>query len=617
MTLYTRDVRGRGRAAAFGAAALIAAGTLLAPASPAAAAEPHHVFTPTFLAYTDAAGPTVYWPSGGDIPVGSWNDEEGGKHTSRIYVSFPIGGIARVRLHTATLVADESRANDCAKPRSVTAQATAEFVPEVNSWANPPATTGKTAVATVGDTWCTTRTRWDLTAAVDTAIRRGEHTIHLELKVNKANEGKVPFGRWLMANEFKFEVDLTNTPPQQPTGLNNGNENYGCAGDFVARENITAYADLADRDRDPGDLLTAQYEFWPAADPAAVTPMDHSIASGGATGVLGVGYVPVSTLPDGEYAWHVRAYDQRDYGPWSDACRFTVDRTVPSAEPTVASPEYPENPPQPTGSSSLPGTFLFTANGVPDVVEFFYGESRWNMWNRVPADQVGGAATIQWRPNDDGPQSLFVASADKAGNRSPVREYKYWVRNPQVMFWTTGQTPDPSGSGILTTLHFSTQAGNGISTVTYRVNGGAEQSAAVGADGVAESQTGPLRAGEYAIVFQGRNASGAVQYELETTFGVYDFPVVTSDGVYPVGGTGGKPGVTGVFTVTPQLTGAIRVHFNSTSLTEPITVPIDADGKARVSWTPTKAGWHYFWFAVEYADGTKSSYLSFNTTVAN
>ncbi len=621
MTLMTRDSRGRGRTVAAAAATLAAAGALLAPASPAAAADPHHVFTPTFLAYTDSATPDTveYWPSGGDIPVGSWTDEEGGNHTSRVYVSFPIGGIARVRLHTATLVADESRANDCTKARSVTAQAVAEFVPDVNDWANPPATKGKAAAATVGDTWCVTRTRWNLTEAVDAALRRGETTIHLELKVKGASESKVPFGRWLMANEFKFEVDLTNTPPQQPTKLNNGNEASGCAPDaFVAGWNFNTYAELSDRDRDPWDSLTAQTELWPVANPAAVTQLTSNIGSGGGTGVFASASINVGTLADGAYAWRVRAYDQREWSVWSAPCHFTVDRTAPAAAPTVASPEYPENPPAPTGSPWLPGTFLFTANGVADVVAFRYGPSQWEMYERVNADQVGGAATIQWRPRDDGPQTLYVVSVDRAGNSSPVREYKYWVRNPQVNFWTDGYEPDPSGTGILTTLRFSTQVGNGITTITYRVNGGEQQSAAVGADGVAKPVVGPLRGGEYTLKFEGRDAAGTAQYELETTFGVYDSPVITSDGVYPIDGSGGGPGTTGVFTVSPQITqGASKVFFRSTSMDEPILVPLDADGKARISWTPTEAGWHYFWFAVDYADGTRSTFTSFHTTVAN
>ena len=53
----------------------------------------------------------------------------------------------------------------------------------------------------------------------------------------------------------------------------------------------------------------------------------------------------------------------------------------------MSSPEYPENPPNPTGGQE--GTFLFTANGQADVVEFWYGDEPFSMWNRVPADQTG------------------------------------------------------------------------------------------------------------------------------------------------------------------------------------------------------------------------------------
>ncbi|BCB82041.1 hypothetical protein GCM10022251_52930 [Phytohabitans flavus] len=593
------------------AAALAA--VLVLPALPASAAEPHHVFTSAFLAKTDSATPdtTDFYPSGGSLEVGTWTDEDGARHTSRVYVAFDIGGLNRVRLHRATLVAQQESGPGCDAPRPMTAQATEEFT-ESNNWAQPPATRGKAVPANA--TNCTT---WDLSSQLDNAVRRGDSRLWLEIRVPQRDESRPESLRRLMTNEFRFEVELTNTAPLKPSPLGVQNPETPCSADFAANSDFNGYAKMTDRDRDPYDLLTPEFEFWPLADPTATTPMTWGTSSGG-NGQHGIGDVPVSTLADGRYAWHARTYDQRTYSPWSDACPFTVDRTAPSAAPTVASPEYPENPPNPTGAAHMAGTFLFTANGSADVVEFRYGPSRFDMWNRVPADQPGGAATIQWTPRDAGPQTLYVVGVDKAGNASPVRAYAYHVRDLRINAGSTAQTVDPTGSGMVVTMRFSTQRGNGITTFKYKVDDGAEHSVPVGADGVTETPLAPMRGGEHRLSYGGTTADGVEIPMVETYFYVDDSPAVTSDGVYPIDGTGGGVGTAGLFTVTPTISqGATGVSVYHTGLESPVTVPLDADGKARFTFTPTQAGWHYFWFSVLFADGTTSGFTrSFSVTVA-
>ncbi|MEV4491577.1 hypothetical protein AB0K04_15835 [Micromonospora coxensis] len=617
MRMTTRDVRGRGRTSARVAAAALLLGVVVLPAGSAAAAEPHHVLTPSFLAYTDSTTPdtAVFHPSGGDIPVGSWRDDAQAVHTSRVYVTFDIGGIYVGRVDRAGLVARESRANDCARSRATIAQPTAAFTGEY-SWSSPPRTIGKSVTATGEGGDCVSwRTTWDLTTALRDALTRGDTQLTTELRIPRRYEGDVSYGRWLETNEFRFEVELTNTAPVKPTKLFNGNTETPCGPEYFARSDFSAYADMTDRDRDPSDSLTPGFEFWPVADPTTVTPMETAISSG-PDGLSGVGTVPVNTLPDGEYAWHARTYDERAWSPWSDPCRFTVDRTAPGVAPTVASPEYPENPANPTGGTSVTGTFLFTAHGVDDVVSFRYGDSQWNMYNQVPADQLGGAATIRWQPRSTGEQTLYVVSVDRAGNSSPVRAYTFDVRDLTVTAWSARQEPDPSGAGIVVTMRFGTQPGNGITSVAYRVDDGAEQVVALDAAGVAEPVIGPLKGGQHKLTYAGRTASGETLSQTETYFYVDDAPTVTSDGVYPIGGSGGGVGVPGMFTVTPAVTqGATSVSWFTSADSTPTVVPLDADGKARITWTPTASGWTYFWFSVKHADGTTSGSRSFSTTV--
>jgi hypothetical protein len=167
------------------------------------------------------------------------------------------------------------------------------------------------------------------------------------------------------------------------------------------------------------------------------------------------------------------------------------------------------------------------------------------------------------------------------------------------------------------TLHFATQVGNGLTTITYAIDGGATLSTPVGADGTVDVATPPVAAGQHALAYSGRDSAGTSHFDSTTTFNALDDPAVDSDGVYPIAGSGGGVGVEGVFTVTPYFAAGVQdVEYFTTQNTNHLAVPIDVDGKARIHWTPTQAGWTYFWVRVRYSDGTASSYHSFESTVA-
>ncbi|MFD0568000.1 hypothetical protein ACFQ0T_00240 [Kitasatospora gansuensis] len=64
-------------------------------ASSAAAAPPIQQVPQVSLAYTDATTPTTSYPQPtGELPLGSWLDEQGTAHKSRIYASFDLAGFA-------------------------------------------------------------------------------------------------------------------------------------------------------------------------------------------------------------------------------------------------------------------------------------------------------------------------------------------------------------------------------------------------------------------------------------------------------------------------------------------------------------------------------------------
>jgi hypothetical protein len=606
--------RGRGMLACAVTIAMTAS-TVVATAAPAsAAAGPHDVVTASFRAYTDALTPdeTVFYPSG-FLLVGSALNESGNKRTSRIYVAYDINPGYAPRLQSAVVIARESYVPDCSTARSLKVQRTAPFTP-ANTWANPPAVIGGPVSVSEQAACPAFRLTWDVTKAMSSALKQGESRLWLEMQVGANREGDVAFGRLLDANEFQLEITLTNSAPDVPTRLRVWNVEITCSADFTVNQSFDAMAWLTDRDRNPGDLLTGDIEYWNVSSPGTKFPIQTYQGSGG-DGVFAFGTIPASTLADGEYAWHARAYDQRAYSGWSVDCPFRVDRTAPALAPTVSSPEYPENPPNPTGGGE--GTFLFTANGQADVVEFFYGDRPFSLWNRVPADQTGGAATIQYYPQDTGVQTLYVASVDKAGNRSPVRAYTFNVRDLQLYAWSISQTPDPSGSGINVVMHFSTQAGNGIATVRYSVDGGAQQTVPMGADGVVDATIPGLRGGEHRLTYAGLDAQGRALYgDVDTYFYVDDTPEVTSDGVYPLEGAGGGPGVTGVFTVRPLVTANVtNVRYLISGMSQWQSVALQADGTAQISWTPDASGWYALSFQVEYGDGRYSFTFFTSATV--
>ena len=583
----------------------IATGVVTAIATPANAVEgPHDVQSASFRAYTDSLIPneTVFYPSGG-MPVGSTVDDSGVKHTSRIYVAFDVNTSYLPRLLDATMVAREYHVPDCSKARTLKAQQTAPFTAE-NSWANPPALIGG-EVAVAANTACPAhRLTWNVTNALTRVLRQGQSRLYLEIQVGANREDKVAFGRFMDANEFKLEVTLTNYAPDVPTRLGVGTTDTPCSPDYAVNQDFGPFAFVTDRDRNPGDLVTGDIEYWNVSDPGTTFRIQTFQGSGG-DGLFIFGTIRAGTLADGDYAWHARAYDQRVYSGWSVDCPFRVDRTAPALAPTVSSPEYPENPPTPTGGGL--GTFLFTANGQQDVVEFVYGDTPFSLYNRIAADQPGGAATIRFQP-DTGEQTLYVASYDRAFNRSPVRAYTFNVRDLGVGAWQVSQEADPSGSGINVLMHFQTQAGNGIEAIRYSVDGGPQQTVPVGEGGVVETTITGLRGGDRLLTYAGLDAEGEILYgEASIYFTVEDTPLVTSDGVYPIQGTGGGVGITGVFTVTPVVTvGVTDIEYLTPATGQWQPLPLDADGLARISYTPTQSGYNWLQVRAVYGDGTYS-----------
>jgi hypothetical protein len=387
-----------------------------AVADPADTPPPQFSVGPSLYAYTDSATPgeTMYYPSGGQTPVGTWEDEGGVRHTTRVYASFDVSGVNAVRLQQAIVELPEEY-GDCTGSRDLTVRQTAAF--DGNTWSSPPATKG--AAVPVTPATCDTLPTADVTTMLDRVRSKGDSTLWVEIRVPQRHEADPTYHRTLYFNDVRLQVTLTNQTPLQPTKLYEYNDYTPCSTGFAANSDFSVFADMADRDRDPYDTLTPEFEYWPVADPTAVIPLTTGIEYGG-NGTFGIGNVPGKILTEGQYGWHARVFDGRAYSPWSASCEFTIDHTAPSA-PTVASPDYPEDTATPISKTTLTGTFLFTANGSADVNRFGYGRDGF-LEGTVSADQPGGAAILNWSP-PSGRHTLTVWSLDAAGNRSAPRSY--------------------------------------------------------------------------------------------------------------------------------------------------------------------------------------------------
>ncbi|MFF4599838.1 LamG-like jellyroll fold domain-containing protein [Amycolatopsis sp. NPDC001319] len=133
---------------------------------------------------------------------------------------------------------------------------------------------------------------------------------------------------------------------------------------------------------------------------------------------------------EGVYNWSMYASDGGANSIWVGNCEFEVDKTAPGS-PSVTSTDYPGGGNTPAGGIGQTGSFTVDANGNPDAQYFLWSvtdQQNDDPKTRVNADRLGGSGVFRWTPETEGPQTVFVRSADRAGNLSPVVRYQVYVR---------------------------------------------------------------------------------------------------------------------------------------------------------------------------------------------
>ncbi len=359
------------------------------------------------------------------------------------------------------------------------------------------------------------------------------------------------------------------------------------------------------RDRNPPYTSGFDYTFqvWPVSDPAAVTTVDYEAFSPGA---LGRGHLADGVLTSGDsYRWRVQVADDNGTSAWSKTCTFTYDATAPSM-PSVSSDNYPADG---VGALGEPARFTFSGHGDHDIAGFEYG------WGDLPvpvcsysgplgqlvcpdplaapdvvrADAPGGTAAVVLNPPDAGPQRLYVAALDRAGNRSSTITYETFVpfSGPAARAANSG----PVCGNVMRAV-FSPHPGvTGVVAYRYSYPNGTTKTVAADAHGHARVTlrfTGSFLFLEVRSVSANGFVSSAGQLFADTNL----HADVQSDAYPNDGQPHGGVGVPGTFTFAPPPNGvgtaAYRYQFNGGPSQ---TVAADPSSNvASVEFTPTAPG---------------------------
>jgi len=579
----------RRRAVTLLTTALLLTGSAAVLPSAASAAEPPPLPVKTLSrsswAFTDAADPLhVKVNAPGDAPVGASVDAKG-PHVSRSYYTLDLTALLGKHVVTAALTIPEKRATDCAH-RAVELWSTTPLTGK-SSWVKPPAELTRLATAGAPATGCPADlTGLDLTAAVTKAVQAGEKTLTLELRVPAAHEPDPRYGRWF-ANDVSLKVSY-NTPPSVPVNLRTEAPAAACAttapGVFARPSNFPVTGHYADvTDPDPGQELVAHWEIWSVDDPSVRRDLDWPVTDGRAYAQF-----DNPTLPwDRTYAWRLRVTDGVDTSDWTPTCYLTSDSIRPEM-PGVTSEVYlTDSPWDPRGGIGVPGQFTFTANGSADVARYEYRFTGQSGWTSVPAESLGGPATVTFTPAESGSFSVGVRSIDRASNYSYEEYRSFTVKDIRPYVWSTLYPPystNPDGNvGVPGVFDLSPGLPDTVS-YTYHLENAPEQTVAAGADGEAHVTLAPTHGGENVLYVRNTGAGGTVSLYREYKFQVDTAPNIAWDGPIQVGSA--TP-----FRLTPRLAGTTSytywfTDYQGKPIGDPVTVPAAADGTGSFTWTP-------------------------------
>jgi RHS repeat-associated protein len=163
-----------------------------------------------------------------------------------------------------------------------------------------------------------------------------------------------------------------------------------------------------------------------------------------------------SALTNGTtYYWRARAWDGHAYSKsWSSWSPIVVDTTAPPT-PTIAATTMTQNAwLNATAPAATNETFTFTATPTTDVAGYYYGIDEPNP--TTYATSASAAISV-----DEGWHTVYVQTADKAGNRSSVAAFAFGYGH-------FGVTSPEAGSRSAQTFTLSGAANPNVGTLTWK-----------------------------------------------------------------------------------------------------------------------------------------------------
>ncbi|MFD9791998.1 FG-GAP-like repeat-containing protein [Streptomyces sp. NPDC059070] len=377
---------------------------------------------------------TSFWNSTDPARVGFENETDG---LSRSLFTMDSRNLKGVKVTKSTFRAYETWSWSCSA-RPVELWQTGQINSGTN-WNNQPSWMSKIGSANVAKGWgsdCPAGgVEFDVTPTVQQAAEGSWNDITLGLRAGNESDTYA----WkkfkndpVLVTEYDRAPDTPSdvvTDPAIPCGRT---QPLPKIGKVLTEKGIGLQATVNDPD---GGDVTAKFTFKHFGGADITTP-ETTVKSGSPAKVR----IATELLKDGEsYSWNVQARDP--YGVTSattETCSFGVDFTRPAERPKVSSEQYPED--KAGAAARTPGVFVLDANGIADVESFQYSLNHDFTTGSKPAtvkaDKLGGTAQAKLTPFKWGANTLYVRSADGAGNLSDT--YKY-------AFKTGSSHADPEG----------------------------------------------------------------------------------------------------------------------------------------------------------------------------
>ncbi|WP_232283996.1 LamG-like jellyroll fold domain-containing protein [Saccharomonospora glauca] len=356
-----------------------------------------------------------------DLKVGNAGDASG---ISRSYVELDLSGVKGKRINEATLRTRVRHSHGCSG--GGTELWLTESISRSTTWNDQPSWNSKLADFNVHNNvqYCPSQGGVDikLTNTVKGAVANGRSELTFMLKA--VDTSRASWRRFDLDPVLEVEY---NSYPNKPTEMSMQGGLVECATSperpAVPTKTPRLRARVSDPDR---GMLEAGFRLLVGVGSEATWDGDEIVTGNVPSGSFAEVTVKDGMITeDGLYTWRLRSTDGQ-LTSWSDDCEFEVDTVAPDT-PTVTSEDYPYD--TPAGGLGQTGDFLLAVEDGTDVDHFLYSfteDQTDDPQTRVPAQD--GQAWIRWTPTLDGPQTLFVRSVDRAGNRSEIYRYKVFVR---------------------------------------------------------------------------------------------------------------------------------------------------------------------------------------------